>query len=41
MSISYNMDGLELVITAGVSDEKLGKRRWTQVSASGLVLFRT
>jgi hypothetical protein len=36
MSISYNMDGLELVITAGVSDEKLGKRRWTQVAASYL-----
>ncbi len=36
MSISYNMDGLELVITAGVSDEKLGKRRWTQVVASYL-----
>lgn len=36
MSISYNMDGLELVITAGVSDEKLGKRRWTLVVASYL-----
>jgi len=36
MSLSYNMDGFELVITAGVSDEKLGKRRWTQVAASYL-----
>ncbi|PKN07286.1 MAG: hypothetical protein CVU73_13620 [Deltaproteobacteria bacterium HGW-Deltaproteobacteria-8] len=36
MSLSYNMDGFELVIAAGVSDEKLGKRRWTQVAASYL-----
>lgn len=36
MSINYNMDGFELVIAAGVSDEKLGKRRWTQVAASYL-----
>jgi len=36
MSLNYNIDGFELAISAGVSDEKLGKRRWTQVAASYL-----
>jgi len=36
MSITYNMDGFKLSITAGVADEAKGKRRWTQVEASYL-----
>lgn len=34
MSLTYDKDGFKLAIAAGVSDEKLGKRRWTRVQAS-------
>lgn len=34
MSLTYDNDGFTLSIAAGVSDEKLGKRRWTRVQAS-------
>ncbi|MHC1753749.1 hypothetical protein [Humidesulfovibrio sp.] len=34
MSLDYDMDGFKLAIAAGVSDEKLGKRRSTRVQAS-------
>lgn len=36
MSITYNLDGFKLSISAGVADEPKGKRRWTQVVASYL-----
>lgn len=34
MSLNYDLGGFKLAINAGVSDEKLGKRRWTRVLAS-------
>lgn len=34
MSLNYDLGGFKLAIAAGVSDEKLGKRRWTRVQAS-------
>jgi len=34
MSLTYDKDGFELSITAGVTDEAKGKRRWTRVEAS-------
>ena len=33
MSLTYDKDGFKLAIAAGVSDETLGKRRWTRVQA--------
>jgi hypothetical protein len=34
MSLNYDKDGFKLVVSAGVTDEAKGKRRWTRVQAS-------